>query len=84
MGWKHMAYHIINSDLGHTCSKQQFHKTLKITFASLSRKSDKKEKKKKKILEWQLQRFLHFTQTQKYGRNTYGAETAYTGWSIGI
>ena len=32
----------------HTRSKQQFDKTLKITFAGLSRKSDEKEKKKKK------------------------------------
>ena len=47
MGWKHMAYHIINSDPGHTRSMQQLDKTLKITYASLSRKSDEKEKKKK-------------------------------------
>ena len=64
MGWKHTAYHIINSDPGHTSSEQQLDKTLKITFASLSRKSDEKEKKKKK-LEWQLQSFLRFTQTMK-------------------
>ena len=63
MGWKHTAYHIINSDPGHTRSKQQLDKTLKITFASLSRKSEEKEKKKNK-LEWQLQSFLRFTQTQ--------------------
>ena len=36
------------SDPGHTRSKQQLDKTLKITFASLSRKSDEKVKKKKK------------------------------------
>ena len=48
MGWKHTAYHIINSDPGHTRSKQQLDKTLNVTFASLSRKSDEKEKKKKK------------------------------------
>ena len=48
MGWKHTAYHIINSDPGHTRSKQQLDKTLEITFASLSRKSDEKEEKKKK------------------------------------
>ena len=47
MGWKHTAYHIINSDLGQTRSKQQLDKTLEITFASQSRKSDEKEKKKK-------------------------------------
>ena len=69
MGWKHTVYHIINSDPGHTRSKQQLDKTLKITFATLSRKSDEKEKKKKKKkktnkLEWQLQSFLRFTQTQ--------------------
>ena len=42
-----MAYHFINSDPGHTRSKQQLDKTSKINFASLPRKSDKKEKKKK-------------------------------------
>ena len=45
MGWKHTSYHIINSGPGHTRSKQQLGKTLKMTFASLSRKSDEKEKK---------------------------------------
>ena len=29
MGWKHTVYHIINSDPGHTRSKQQLDKTLK-------------------------------------------------------
>ena len=48
MGWKHTAYHIINSDPGHTLSKQQLDKILTITFANLSRKSDQKEKKGKK------------------------------------
>ena len=48
MGWKDTAYHIINTDPGHTRSKQQLDKSLKTTFASLSRKSDEKEKKKKK------------------------------------
>ena len=47
MGWKHKAYHIINSDPGHARSKQELDKTLKITFPSLSWKSDKNEKKKK-------------------------------------
>ena len=47
MGWKHTTYHIINSNPGHTRSKQQLGKTLIITFASLSRKSNEKEKKKK-------------------------------------
>ena len=47
-GLKAYAYHIIHSNLGHTRSKQQLNKTLKITFASLSRKSDEKENKKKK------------------------------------
>ena len=45
MGWKHTTYHIINSDPGHTRSEQQLDKTLKITFAGLSRKSDEREKK---------------------------------------
>ena len=66
MGWRHMAYHIINSDPGHTCWKEQLDKTLKIAFASLSRKSEKKEKKEKKQLEWQLRNFLRFTQTQLF------------------
>ena len=48
MGWKHTAYHIVNSDPGHTRSKQQLDKTLKITFASLSKSTDEKEKEKKK------------------------------------
>ena len=43
-----MVYHIINFDPGHTHSKQQLDKTLKITFTSLSRKRDEKEKKRKK------------------------------------
>ena len=47
MEWKHIAYHIINSDPGHTRLKQQMDKTLKITFASLSRKKVEKENKKK-------------------------------------
>ena len=46
MGWKHTTY-IVNSNPGHTRSKQQLDKTLKIAYASLSRKSDEKEKKKK-------------------------------------
>ena len=63
MGGKHTAYHIINSDPGHTRLKQQLDKILRMTFTNLSRKSDEKEKKKK--LEWQLQSFLRFTQTQQ-------------------
>ena len=47
MDWKYTAYHVINSDPGHTHSEQQLDKNLKITFASLSRKSDEKERKKK-------------------------------------
>ena len=43
--WKHTAFYIINSDPGHKRWKQ-FEKVLKITFASLSRKSDEKENKK--------------------------------------
>ena len=48
MGWKLTAYHIINSDPGHAHLKQHLDKILKITFAILSRKSNEKEKKKKK------------------------------------
>ena len=47
MGWKHTAYHIVNSDPGYKRSKQQLYKTLKITFASLSKSNDEKEKEKK-------------------------------------
>ena len=48
MGWKHTLCNIINSDPGRTHSKQQLHKFLKITFASLSKNTDEKEKKKEK------------------------------------
>ena len=58
-----MAYHIVNSDPGHTRSKQQLDKTLKITFASLSKSTDEKEKEKKK--ERQLQSVMRYTQTQQ-------------------
>ena len=64
MGWKHTAYHIINSDPGHTRSKQQLDKTLEITFASLSKSTDEKEKEKKKK-ESQLQSVMSYMQTQK-------------------
>ena len=47
-GLKAQAYHIINSNPGHTCSKQQLDKYLKITFVSPSKSTDEKEKKKKK------------------------------------
>ena len=43
-----MAYHIVDSDLGHTHSKQQLDKNLKIHFASPSKSTDKKEEEKKK------------------------------------
>ena len=48
MGWKHTAYYIINSDPGHTRSNQELDKTLKITFVSLSKSTDGKEKEKKR------------------------------------
>ena len=48
MNWKHTAYHIINSDPGHTRSKQELDKTLKLTFVSLSKSTDEKEKAEKK------------------------------------
>ena len=47
MAWKHTANHINNSDPGHTRSKQQLEKNLKITFASLSKKAVEKNKQKK-------------------------------------
>ena len=61
MGWKHTAYHIINSDPGKTRSKQPLDKNLKITFASLPKSTGKKKKEKKK--ESQLQIFLRYMQT---------------------
>ena len=61
MGWKHTAYHIINSDPGHTRSKQQLEKNFENNFCQSVQEKEKKEKK----LEWQLQSFLRFTQTQK-------------------
>ena len=50
MAWKHTAYHMNNSDPDHTYLKQQSDKNLKITFASLSRKSDEKEKCEDKMI----------------------------------
>ena len=43
-----MAYNIVISDPGHTHSKQQFNKYLKITFASPSKSIDEKKKERKK------------------------------------
>ena len=43
MAWKHIKYHINNSDPGHTCLKQQLEKNLKIIFASSSKKDGNKE-----------------------------------------
>ena len=39
---------MINSDPDRTRSKQQFQKNLKMTFASLSKSTDKKEKEEKR------------------------------------
>ena len=44
MGCKHSAYHINNYDLGHTHSKKQLDKNLKITFASLSKNTVEKRR----------------------------------------
>ena len=44
----HTVYHMINSDPDRTRSKQQFQKNLKMTFASLSKSTDKKEKEEKR------------------------------------
>ena len=60
MGLKHTAYHTINSDPGHTGSKQQLDKTLKINFASLSRKGDEKEKRKKNETRMTIAKLLAF------------------------
>ena len=46
MVWKHTAYHINNSDPGHTDLKQQLEKNMKITFTSPSKKTTEKEKEK--------------------------------------
>ena len=45
MGWKHIAYHIIDSDPGHTRSKQQLDKNFKITFTRPSKNTAEKENK---------------------------------------
>ena len=68
MGWKHTAYHIINSDPGHTLSKQQLDKYLKKKFASSFKSTDEKETKKKEK-KGKLQRTLRYTQTQKVNHN---------------
>ena len=54
MTWKHTAYYINSSNLDHTCLKQQLERSLKMTFASPSRKGDEKKKREEK-LEWRLQ-----------------------------
>ena len=46
MVWKHIAYHINNSDPGYTRLKQQLEKNLKINFTSPSKNTTKKEKEK--------------------------------------
>ena len=43
-----MVYHIINSDSGHTRSKQRLDKYLKIPFASPFKSTDENEKDKNK------------------------------------
>ena len=48
MTWKHTAYYINSSNLDHTCLKQQLERSLKMTFASPSRKGDEKKKKRRK------------------------------------
>ena len=61
MGWEHTAYHIIDSDPGHTLWKQQLDKYLKITFASPPKSTDEKgeiEGKKER------QSVLRYTQAQ--------------------
>ena len=47
MRWKHTAYHIINSDPGHTLSKQQKDENLNITFASPFKITHEKNKETK-------------------------------------
>ena len=44
MAGKHTAYEINKSDPGHTCLKRESEKKLKITFVSLSKNRDEKEK----------------------------------------
>ena len=50
MGWKHKAYHIINSDPGHMRSKQQLDKYWKITFASPSKILFRRRKRKRNAI----------------------------------
>ena len=45
---KHMAYHINDSDPGHTCLEQQLKKNVKVTFASFSEKGKEKKKEQEK------------------------------------
>ena len=47
MARKHTAYLIDNSYPAHTCLKQQLAKSLKIFFASRSRKKNEKKKENK-------------------------------------
>ena len=48
MGWKHKLHRrIINSDPGHTRSKQQLNKDLKITIVSLFKSTGEKDKGRK-------------------------------------
>ena len=72
------ANNVNNSDHGHTHLKQQLEKNLKITSANPSKNTVQRKKEKKtmatvklfvlranaKKLEWQLQSFLHYAQTQ--------------------
>ena len=60
MDWKHMAYHIKDSDPGHTRCQQQLDKNLKITFASPSGKTIEKRKEN----NGNCKTFLRYMQTQ--------------------
>ena len=58
---KAQTYQVINSNPGHTRSKQQLNKNFKITFASPSKSTGEMEKEKEKK-ERQLQSVLRYTQ----------------------
>ena len=68
MDWKQTAYHIINSDPGHTHSNQQLDKNLKITFAIPPKSADENEKGRERERgkkRSQFQSLLRYALTQQ-------------------
>ena len=50
MVWKHTAYHVDKSDIGHIRLKQKQKKNRQTTFVSMSKNSDKKNKSNNKLV----------------------------------